>query len=137
MKQLCGTASTSGRDLTSMLHQDLMCDEPVLAEKINQAFVNIMKDYQPLSGSTRMATEGIQPITVTESSVAGKLRAISTSRANGPDDLPNWVLKEYSDILASPIADILNTSFAESCVPRAWKIMFTKPWYCSIPILTL
>ena len=73
-----------------------------------------MKDYQPLSGESRIATEGTQPITVTESSVAGKLRAISISRASGPDDLPNWVLKEYSDILASPIAEILNASFVES-----------------------
>ena len=130
VKQLSGTAKTTGRDLTSMLHQDLICEEPVLAEKINQAFMNIMKDYQPLTDSVRTTSEGDQPITVTETSVGKKLRAISTSRTSGPDDLPNWVLKEYSDILAVPITDILNTSFAECRVPRAWKIADVPPRHC-------
>ena len=53
-----------------------------------------------------------QPISVTEHSVARKLREISCARTGrGPDDPPNWVLKEYADILAAPIAEILNTSF--------------------------
>lgn len=68
-----------------------------------------------------MATEGDQPIIVTETSLGKKLRATSTSCASGPDDLLNWVLKEYSDILAAPITDVVNTSFAECRVPRARK----------------
>ena len=69
-----------------------------------------MNDYQPLTDSERM-----------------QLKTISTSRASGPDELPNWVMKEYSDILAAPIANILNTSFAESHVPRPWKIADVSP----------
>ena len=68
-----------------------------------------------------MASEDDEPLSVTEATVARKLRAVSTSRAGGLDNLPNWVLKEYADILASPIADILNTSFLECKVPRVWK----------------
>ena len=51
----------------------------------------------------------------------------SCARAGGPDDLPNWLLKEYADILAAPIAEILNTSFSECKVPRAWKIADVPP----------
>ena len=51
----------------------------------------------------------------------------SCARAGGPDDLPNWLLKEYADILAAPIAEILNTSFSEYKVPRAWKIADVPP----------
>ena len=62
-------------------------------------------------------------LSVTEArEVARKLRAESTSHAGGPDDLPNCVLKKYADILASPIADILNTSFLERRVPCVWKL---------------
>lgn len=43
VKLLSGTARITGRDLTSILQQDLICEEPVLAEKINQVFINIMK----------------------------------------------------------------------------------------------
>ena len=57
--------------------------------------------------------EDDRPIFVTKLSVARKLREIKTSRACGPDDLPNWVLKEFADILAAPTADVFNTSFSE------------------------
>jgi hypothetical protein len=40
------------------------------------------------------------PITVTESTVAKKLREVSTSRSRGSGDILNWVLKIFSDILA-------------------------------------
>ena len=110
-----------------MLHEDLICKEPVFADNINWAFVNIMKDYQPLTDSVQVSVEDDEPITVTEELVEKKLRAISTSRASGPDELPNWVLKEYSDILAASITVIVNSSFAESCVPRIWKIADLPP----------
>ena len=66
-----------------------------------------------------MDTNGDQPITVTESSARRKLRKISCARAGGLDDLPNWVLREFADILAAPVADILNSSFSKCKVPRA------------------
>ena len=59
--------------------------------------------------------------------VARKLREISCARAGGPDDPPNWVLKGYADILAAPIAEILNISFSECRVPRVWKIADVPP----------
>ena len=110
-----------------MLHQDLICEEPVLADNLNRAFVNIMKDYQPLKDSVRVSVEDDEPITLTEELVEKKLRAISTSRASGPDELPNWIIKEYSDILAAPITVIMNSSFVECHVPRLWKIADVPP----------
>ena len=69
-----------------------------------------------------MSADDDDPIVVTEQSVARKLREVSTSRASCPDDIPNLVLKKYSDISAVPIADILNASFSEVSVPRVWKL---------------
>ena len=65
VKQICGTPKKTRRDLTSMLHQDLIYEKPVLADNINRAFVNIMKDYQPLTDSVRVSVEDDEPITVT------------------------------------------------------------------------
>ena len=39
----------------------------------------------------------------------------------------NWVLREFADILAAPVADILNSSFSKCKVPRAWKIADVPP----------
>ena len=60
-----------------------------------------------------MSAHDDDPIAVTELSVARKLRKVSTFRACGLDDIANWVIKEYADILAAPIADILSASFFE------------------------
>ena len=46
---------------------------------------------------------------------------------SGPDNLPNWVLKEYAEILAPAITDISNHSFRDCKVPRVWKIADVPP----------
>ena len=61
-------------------------------------------------------------ISTSELVVTAKLKEIGTSHAGGPDGLPNWVLKEFAEILATPITDILNTSFCDCKVPYIWKI---------------
>ena len=55
-------------------------------------------------------------------SVERMVRQINLSKANGPDKLPNWVLKAYADIIAPAVTDILNCSFRSSKVPYAWKL---------------
>ena len=127
MKHLCGASRPTVRDLKSLLHQDLACDDAALADKINQAFVSVMKDYSSLPNCVHVNVEDDQPIFVTELSVARKLKEIKSSRTCGPDDLPNWVVKEFADILAAPIANIFNTSFSECRVPRAWKLADIPP----------
>ena len=121
VKQLSVTAKAAGRDLRTTLHPNLVFDDNVLSEKINEAFVSVMQGHSPLSENILVASEDDEPLSVTEATVARKLRTVSTLRAGGPDNLPDWVLKEYVDIFAFPIADILNTSFLECKVPRVWK----------------
>ena len=113
--------------MTSILHPDLVCDESTLANKINKASVSVMEDYSPLTDCVRVDMDDDQPISVNEHSVALKLREISCTRAGGPDDLPNWVLREHADILAAPISENLYTYFLECKVPRAWKIADVPP----------
>ena len=67
------------------------------------------------------------PISVTEQAVLKKLLAVNISLAGGPDDLSNWVLREFADILTEPITDILNTPFSENKVSRVWKLADIAP----------
>ena len=46
---------------------------------------------------------------------------LNRSKAHGPDGIPWWVLKETADLLAVPIADILNLSYREGRLPPLWK----------------
>ena len=77
-----------------------------------------MQNYTPLSDDAFDLREDDEPIMGTPESVATRLSKIG---AGGPDDLPNWVLKEFSDTLAPAITDVLNQSFRESKVARIWR----------------
>ena len=59
--------------------------------------------------------------------VEKQLRKLDTSKAPGPDSVPSWVLKEFSQLLAGPIAAIYNSSLREGHVPRIWRAAYVSP----------
>ena len=79
-----------------------------------------MQKYNPLSVDVLVLRENDEPISVTVDSVAARLSKISTSKAGGPDDLRNWMLKTFSDILAPALIEVLNQLFRESKVPHVY-----------------
>jgi hypothetical protein len=50
-----------------------------------------------------------------------KLSLLNPTQAQGPDGLPAWLLKENAELIAEPIAEIINSSFRESRLPPSWK----------------
>jgi hypothetical protein len=46
--------------------------------------------------------------------VLTKLKNLNASKAPGRDGIPNWILKTYGKILASPISNLLNMSYQEA-----------------------
>ena len=60
-----------------------------------------LQENNPLSNDTLVLCEDDELISVTTDSVAARLSNISTSRTGGPNDVPNWVLKKFSEILQS------------------------------------
>ena len=69
MKQPCGSTKFTERDLKSKLHKDLVCEDAVLAKKINQAFVSVMMDYSPLADSARVSADDDDPIALFQNHV--------------------------------------------------------------------
>ena len=106
VKQLCGSTKANRPDLRSIMKNEVKCTDQELVDKVNEAFVSVTKDYLPLANDVCVSLEDDVPITVTDTSVTRKLRQISASKASGPDNLPNWLLKEYADILAPAVVDI-------------------------------
>ena len=53
--------------------------------------------------------------------VRNKLIKINTKKAIGPDYLPNWILRDFANVLAGPIPSIYNSSIAQATVPTIWK----------------
>ena len=54
-------------------------------------------------------------------SVLKKLKSLNPHKAPGPDDIPNWILRDYAEILAPSVSDLLNSSYKQKRLPSCWK----------------
>ena len=98
------------------------------ANEINKAFLGPLEEYRLQCSLPHLPlTETSIYPEVSEIRVQNVLSKLPTNRASGPDKLPNWVLKEYSYVLALPITLILNASCREQRVPTVWKMANITP----------
>ncbi len=73
-----------------------------------------------LNHCTPVSTEFV----ITEEDVYNKLSAISSSKAAGPDDIPNWILKSYVRACISSSSHFNLQRFSSTgilAVPATWK----------------
>ena len=49
------------------------------------------------------------------------LKAVKTSTATGPDEIPGFLVKKLATAIAPALTDILNTGFDSKCFPALWK----------------
>ena len=59
--------------------------------------------------------------------VEKELKNLKRRKASGVDDLPNGLLKDGADIIAKPLAHIINLSLRTSTVPSALKTALISP----------
>ena len=72
------------QDLRSMIRFDVEESDEVLDNRINEAFINVLKDFVPLPNDFNLPIDNDEPISVSETTVEWLLRAISVSKASGP-----------------------------------------------------
>jgi len=49
------------------------------------------------------------------------LSHVKTRKSSGPDEIPNWFLKEFAFAIADPVCHIFNAFFSSGLVPDIWK----------------
>ena len=92
------------------------------------AFLEPLEEYKLATPLERLPPEDIPEIlSVSEERVQRTLLKINPTKATGPDMIPNWLLKEYADILALPITEILNASYRQQRLPSVWKMADVSP----------
>ena len=108
------------------------------ANIINTAFLAPLDEYKLSEPLDHLPLEDL-PIflEVTEERVQQALAKLNPNKASGPDNLPNWIFKEYSYILAFPIMKILNASYHEQILPITWKKADVSPLPKKKPVDTL
>ena len=131
----CSPAATERSYVTkSLQHLYGRSDDITLAHIINKAFLSPMRSFTPLPADyvilpTNSGTQ--QPaLVVSNESVYKKLMKLNRSKAHGPDGIPGWVLKENADLLAAPIADILNSSYREDREECAGVMLRASELFC-------
>jgi hypothetical protein len=118
---------------------DSLCngDYKQLTEVINNAFMAVTDDMQALCVPTESAPPEHLPqeYVVSVYETMKRLASINTSKAMGPDKIPNWLLKSCAITLAPAICCIWNTSLQQGKVPVSWKTGNICP-IAKIPIPT-
>ena len=98
------------------------------ANAINAAFLEPLEEYRlPAPPSRLLLEESPEILNVTEIRVQKVLAKLNPGKASGPDEIPNWLLKEYSNMVAFPIMHILNASYCEQRLPTVWKMADVSP----------
>ena len=94
------------------------------ANFINAKFVSPMEHFEPLYPGTAcldLVNTSDEILLMTEVSTFKKLLALNPAKAQGPDAVSGWILKENADLLAGPVCDIINSSYQEKRLPSSWK----------------
>ena len=81
---------------------------------INTAFLTPLAEYRTSEPLEHLPLEDTPKfLEVTEERVQQTLGKLNPRKASGPDNLPNWIFKEYSYLLAFPVMKIINVSYHE------------------------
>ena len=122
----CSPASTERSCvIKSLQHLYGPSDDITVANTINKAFLSPIRSFTPLPADyvtlPTNSTTQLPALVVSNELVYKKLMKLNRSKAHSPDGIPGWVLKENADVLAAPVADILNSSYREGRFPPLWK----------------
>ncbi len=95
-----------------------------LANAISNAFLKPMQEFDPYNpNDDQRNSMSDQPLDIsTPWETYNKLKLLSTSKAPGPDEVPNFDYKEYAEILACPISSLINCSLRHQLLPSLWKL---------------
>ncbi len=94
----------------------------LLADTINKSLEHVSADLKPLDDTRDTACTDIpEQFIIYPEEIFKKLELINTRKAPGPDNLPNWILKEFAFALCDPICCIFNASIRSRTVPLLWK----------------
>lgn len=134
VKKLSGMSSASRHsdDFAKSLHHiNASSNKQDLANTINEAFIKPMKDFSPLPTDFEPDVADFPSssslVVVSAPSVYKKLSTLNPTKAQGPDGIPAWLLRENANVLTLPVMDILNSSYHEGRLPPSWKMANIVP----------
>ena len=126
----CASSSRDARSLWKSLRllarfNRLPSGVDMSAESLNEHFASKFQDNPDILPSI----PGFLPsdkLTLSTEEVSSHLRKLK-KKSPGPDGIPAWILREYSDVLSEPITYIFNWSLKTAHVPACFKLANVSP----------
>ncbi len=121
VKTIC-VLNSKDKTLDCYANREYNGDTKQLAQGINNMFVSISKDLQPLLPMIYPNCEELpSDLIISVEDMEKQLMHTCLHKAIGPDQLPNWILKDMAGIIAAPMCHLFNSSLRDSCIPIIWK----------------
>ena len=95
--------------------------DSVLASAINDSFSNVVSVITPLEFTLIPLTQIPDKYSISPEEVERSLSAIQERRSIGPDDISNWLLKNFAHVVCRPVCSIFNSSIRQGEAPQRWK----------------
>jgi len=131
MKRLSGGKVFSGHLINHINVKEVEnLSKHELANSINKAFLEPLEEYRLFCPITRLALEKDLPefLEVSEERVWKMLSKLNPFlKSCGPARIPNWLLREYADLIAFRVCRILDISFKEQSLSRSLKLADVTP----------
>ena len=93
----------------------------LLVNDMNNFFQSVSAHLTPIDNSVQQKLVNNDHLIISLKEVELKLMNTNLKKATGPDDLPNWILRDLSYIIAPPICAIFNQSIRECKLPIEWE----------------
>jgi len=112
--------------LQGLAHSHCAGKLDVLTDDVCDFLQSMTTDFTPLSPDDTFLPLGADtsvPDTyiISVAEVTDSLSRIKTNIAAVPDEIPNWILRDYATKLALAVCAIFNSSQREGIVPQLWK----------------
>ena len=123
VQNLMGQGRSHSNPLQSLANEACDGDLQEMATKINKFFQSVSNDLTPLSAqdTTDCTLQVPAEYIISVQEVERRLSHININKSTGPDEIPNWLLRDFASILANPITAIYNSSIREGYIPQIWK----------------
>jgi hypothetical protein len=114
-------------------------DITLLPNVINGFLSDMTSSVEPLYFSRLKEIRSRLPVTTPNEFIVGvdeifnQLSHVHIRKAVGPDGIPNKILRDLADIIAGPVASIINSSIRQGVVPFQWKLSRINPLAKTFP----
>ena len=112
-----------------------------LSNEINEFLASVSSDLDPLTPADSHSPAEYPPVPdefiIPVEETLKQLTQVKTCKAIGPDCIPNWVLREFADIIAGPLCAVQKSSFRESFIPLLWRSANITPLPKLVPMVNI